>query len=239
MRQDICPFNGIALANLRQFQNYQAAYRAILDNRYAYEMALIQHGDLSLRGLCPLTQRPTAFRTVWDKEVCSPDWRNQQVSSNGLSMAGRALIHYAVSKSRDRLENAFMLTRSLTAVEQLRAFSSRVQHADKSDYTETLFAGRAYDAVLVMDCFENIENIDEAIRGIAESSKSGGQILLSVPFRYLDEDSRFSDGSWSFGWDIVDKLNGNGFCNAAAITYWSAEFGYLGPHNMLIEAYKA
>ncbi len=133
------------------------------------------------------------------------------------------------------------------------------------DLTALSFADEAFDAILSFDVFEHIPDYEQAIRECLRCLKPGGALFFTVPFDHQSEQHIVraelnADGEvnhllapeyhgnpinpdgclcyYHFGWDLLDQLRSFGFRDAAAYSYWSQHFGYLGGDQLLFRAVK-
>lgn len=65
------------------------------------------------------------------------------------------------------------------------------------------------------------------------SSAIHADITLSM-YDQVAESSKFPEGFYHFGWDILENLRGLGFEKAEALLYWSIDFDYLGNADQII-----
>jgi SAM-dependent methyltransferase len=124
------------------------------------------------------------------------------------------------------------------------------------DLTALSFEDRSFDLVLTFDVLEHIPQAGAALTEIARVLKPDGWLVLTAPFdvnarknlrrAYIDEsgttvhlESPDYHGDpinpdvgilcyWWFGWELLSDLRAAGFSDAAVLTAWSAEAGYLG-----------
>ena len=134
------------------------------------------------------------------------------------------------------------------------------------DLTRVSFGNQTMDAILSFDVFEHIPDFLVAFRECARILKPGGMLLTTVPFR-ADSPvnlirARHSENGelihhhppeyhgdpldpdrgvlcyQHFGWEMLDQLRSCGFAESYALVLHSAEFGYLGGHQLAFVAKK-
>jgi hypothetical protein len=108
--------------------------------------------------------------------------------------------------------------------------------------------------VLAADVLPHVIPLREALAAVAEALAPGGIFVFSAPFDVessetisflTDEDG--AEGAkpvfsahpvHRLGWDLIPLLHSCGFSSAVGHCYWSEEFGYLGPYNMVFVAHR-
>lgn len=134
------------------------------------------------------------------------------------------------------------------------------------DLTCLSFGDETMDAILSFDVFEHIPDFLAAFRECARILKPGGMLLTTVPFR-TDSPMNLIRASHSetgelihhhppeyhgnplnpdhgvlcyqhFGWEMLDHFTSCGFGESYALLLQSAEFGYLGGHQLTFVAKK-
>ncbi len=143
--------------------------------------------------------------------------------------------------------------------------SKNVDGIRNEDLTCLSFGDATFDVVLSFDCFEHMSDFPAGMREVGRVIKPGGRMMWSVPFRadratnlhraILDAsgavthleppeyhgDPVNSDGCLCFthfGWEMLSQVQEAGFCEAYAVTYWSALFGHLGVEQFIFVAIK-
>ena len=106
--------------------------------------------------------------------------------------------------------------------------------------------------VLAADVLPHILPLKEALKAVADALSPGGTFVFSAPFdveagdtvSYLANEDGTGRANQVFsahpvhrlGWDLIALLNDCGFSGVVGHCYWSEEFGYLGPYNMVFIA---
>jgi SAM-dependent methyltransferase len=116
------------------------------------------------------------------------------------------------------------------------------------------FQDASLDVIVSNDVLEHVPDIDAAVAEAARVLRPGGSFFFSIPFHSGSDTTvkraelrggevvellepqyhgnpLSEKGSLVFydhGWDILDRLRGAGFADAALVGFWSALYGYLG-----------
>lgn len=124
------------------------------------------------------------------------------------------------------------------------------------DVTSLTFPDAGFDFVIILDVLEHVPDYKQALRECARVLCRGGNLLLTVPFHGQEHnlirarngqngevehleppdyhgDPLSSEGClcyYYFGWDLLNDLRAAGFRDAAALSCWSPDLGYLGDH---------
>ncbi|WP_185934828.1 class I SAM-dependent methyltransferase [Mycolicibacterium hodleri] len=129
------------------------------------------------------------------------------------------------------------------------------------------YAPQSFDYILSFDVLEHVPNHIAALESFARVLKTGGKLLLTVPFTLEKYDTTVraqmqADGHIDyilpievhgnptdpvngalcyrhFGWDTLDRLVECGFADATVMIYHDRRLGYLGSLQSLITATKA
>ncbi|WP_431635819.1 class I SAM-dependent methyltransferase [Dyella sp. KULCS107] len=132
------------------------------------------------------------------------------------------------------------------------------------DITSLSFGDGCFDHVLSFDVLEHVPDYRKALKEFYRVLKSGGGLMLSVPFSLLSERNIVraqiaQDGTlehllppeyhgdpvdpqggilcyYHFGWQLVEELREIGFQEARVESYWSRAFGHIGDEQLIIVA---
>lgn len=129
--------------------------------------------------------------------------------------------------------------------------------------TRLSFADGSFDIVVSLDVFEHVPEFGRALAECFRVLRPGGSLLFSVPFlpdrqenlvrAFVDEngetqhvlppeyhaDPLHTEGClayYCFGWELLDQARALGFAEVNAYSFWSRDFGYLGPNLILFLA---
>ena len=191
-----------------------------------------------------------------------PLWRQAQICgcSFGLNSHERALIHAAlphfgkpswfragVLGPGDRV--AAYVSRLLPRLAQWKRLASSIGRALSLPVPQG-----SQHMVLAADVLPHIIPLREALAAIADALSPGGMFVFSTPFdveasetvSFIASGDRGDSAKQVFsahpahrlGWDLIPLLNDCGFRSAVGRCYWSEEFGYLGPYNMVFVAQR-
>ena len=108
--------------------------------------------------------------------------------------------------------------------------------------------------VLAADVLPHIIPLKDALTAVADALSLGGMFVFSAPFdveagetvSFLANEDATESAKQVFsahavhrlGWDLIPLLNDCGFSSVVGHCYWSEEFGYLGPYNMVFVAHR-
>ncbi len=134
------------------------------------------------------------------------------------------------------------------------------------DLTELALRDSSVNVICTTDVLEHVPDYPKAISECFRVLKSGGTLIISVPFVLHNRETLVrarvnADGSiehllppeyhgdaqnpqgvlcyYHFGWDLLDSLGRAGFSDSALYFYWSSRRGYLGVPQFLISATKS
>jgi SAM-dependent methyltransferase len=137
--------------------------------------------------------------------------------------------------------------------------SDPVRGLRNEDLTQLTFEDACFDVVGCFECLEHIPNDAAAVRELARVTRTGGRLLLTVPFgtsreTTLQRATIGTDGEVihheppeyhgdplsengclcyrHYGWDLINLLRASGYSDAYAVSYWSDSHCYLGAHQV-------
>jgi hypothetical protein len=238
-------------ASAAAFHDFVSSNQDTLNARYAYEVSLVRAAAENIHvvpGTCGVCIRQTRFSTVIPDaaphtDIAEPNWREQQVcgcpqqlnarframlqvieTESGLLPWMRVLVLGASQSIESHIAArvAGMITRQRSA----RGLAAREMPAASYHLivsSEHLHAEPMLQAVL------------ETMRG---ALMPGGKLVFTAPFDAAAAQSRPPRAGQAgvLGWDILEQIERAGFDSAAAHLFWSEEFGYLGPFNLIFSA---
>jgi SAM-dependent methyltransferase len=143
------------------------------------------------------------------------------------------------------------------ATQKLRWYTGNVEESVRhEDGTALTFANESIDVIGSFDVLEHIPNYLAALSEFHRVLRTGGQVLISVPFlpasastlvrariksdgsiehletpEYHGNPTAASDGIlcfYHFGWDLLDALRRCGFRSVALLEGWGMEAGLFG-----------
>ena len=191
-----------------------------------------------------------------------PHWRQAQVCGCGFGLTSheRALIHTALPHLG---KPSWFRAGVLGQGDRVAAYISQLL-PDLAQWKRlTRGAGRALalpvsegsqHMILAADLLPHIIPLKQALAAIAEALSPGGMFAFSTPFdveasetiSFVANDDGADIAKQTFlsqpihrlGWDLIPMLYDCGFTDAMGQCYWSEEFGYLGPYNMVFVAHR-
>lgn len=273
----------LSLARHESLESYRRAMESMgseLRAQRELEHELTRRGEeFDVGGFCYPCRQPRSFRVTWDYAfpvdgVLVPNWREHLFCrSCALNGRMRATVQLVEEQLGLGAGARVYITEQVTALyAQLHwrlghlvgsEFISREmapgevngQGIRHEDLTRLSFGAEEFDAVLTFDVLEHVPDYLSALRECYRVLKPGGRLLISVPFRFFEQetlvratvadegtvthlqppeihgDPLCSDGClayYNYGWDLLDDLKRVGFVEAAVLTYWSRSLGYLG-----------
>jgi hypothetical protein len=235
-----------------------------------------------LDGYCDACDTPTVFlvdrqagATVEDG-VWIPNWRERLVcASCQLNNRQRLITRVTgdVIDARGREPLTAYLTEQVTPIfrfladhyPHVRWIGSEYLGGDKQpgetvngirheDIERLSFADASLDVIVSNDVLEHVNDPDAAFREIARVLRSGGHLLMTIPFHWgLEQSVRrarlgpsgvthllppqyhgnpvSADGSLvftDFGWDVLTQLAAAGLKSPRFVVCWSPRYGHLG-----------
>lgn len=223
---------------------------------------------VALAGLCAPCLKVTTFvsptedgnKTADGRLV--PHWRLRQTCGCAFALANheRALLHMALPylgpSSWSRIG---VLGRGENLAARLREEFSQVTlwprlYNDVFAQINLPTDPASQHVILAADELAHIPPLDQALAAVARSLPPGGLFITTTAFDVEAEETiswttdlrPVSSGPVLFtrdpvhrlGWDLIPRLRAAGFTDAWGSCYWSEEFGYLGPYNMIFVAFR-
>jgi hypothetical protein len=224
--------------------------------------------SVTTEGVCGPCLRVTQFKSLTQGGDVTgdgrkvPHWRQAQVCECrfGLTSHERALVHTAlphlgkpswfragVLGQGDRV-TAYVsqLLPDLAQWKRLTRGAGRVLALPVSEASQHM--------ILAADVLPHIIPLKEALAAIADALSPGGMFVFSTAFDVeASETVSLLKGEYGadivkqvfssqpvhrLGWDLIPMLKDSGFSDALGQCYWSEEFGYLGPYNMVFIAHR-
>jgi SAM-dependent methyltransferase len=246
-----------------EFRDFVQEKQRTLDVRYAYEGARAagatgaeqSSAEYVSAGSCGLCLRATHFTTAIPAAAVEvpkagearprpePNWREQQLCgcSERLSCRLRGLLHFIVAEIQPPGWTRLLLLGAAQAIEprlQRMVGSVAVRARSGRLLRVPVFESQAYHLVLSCEHLHAEQDPDRVLRGIRDAVMPGGHFVFTAPFDAAAQASVPAGAGRPgiLGWDILDRLGRAGFRGAAAHLYWSEEFGYLGPFNLVFSA---
>lgn len=256
------PFPGVDFISFAEFESYCRDQQSVLDAQYLFEMGqATSEATHILAGTCAPCLRRAVFtsRTEDGHEVVKgakvPHWREQMVCDCSFALTNRmrALVHAAQTLGLLRPSTRILHFGPETPLERWLAetasVSVRVRRLARSTAARGWKIEAPNDAATLTICPDYLQRLLPLRSTLAELRRvtaPGGSLLFTVPFRYratitacvptaiADAESKLEVNE--IGWDILAMLTNEGFRQAKAHVFWSAELGYLGSFNTVFHA---
>ena len=231
------------------FHDFMTANRTLIDMRYAYESALAAHVQAQLlisTGSCGLCLRATEFATFVPEKteggaVRAPNFREEQACgcADGLNARFRGLLQFIYGEIGVFPWMRVLVLGAAQCIEpRLRPLvASLCAQARSGQVGEACQVGNPpYHLIIASEYLHAVPLLGDTLAALHGALVPGGHLLFTAPFETAAAVSRAHDDGPVLGWDILDLLAASGFAAAAAHLFWSEEFGYLGPFNMIFSA---
>ncbi|SDW62275.1 Methyltransferase domain-containing protein [Thiocapsa roseopersicina] len=256
----------------------------------ALEAGIIDSGKATeIEGFCHVCDKTVRFKVdfahayLLDGKL-TPNWRETVTCPGcGLNNRMRGAINVFEQECRPGPQADIYITEQATGFHALlrkrypRVIGSEFLGSDRrsgsvddrgirnEDVTRLSFADASFDYVLSFDVLEHVPDYRAALAEFHRVLRSGGRLLLSVPFRpnapetlirariledgsieHLTEPEYHGDplrpdgclAFYHFGWDLIDAIRGAGFSNPSSAFFGSFELGHLGSAQMLFMGRK-
>ena len=241
-------FPATRICSFAEFESWAQNMRTTFDQRWLYEQKQIESGlSASRAGTCALCLAPTIFHS--DAPPEGRNWREEMNCDcpKNLNNRQRALLHFLSARVGVAAGQTIALVGRESAIEPPLCDSGmRVIRLSRLVNGRLAMADHAVELLICDDYLQYVPLAPVLLHELSRVVQPRGRLLLSVPFdvgsavtrsRLVDLPRIAADTSEPlhlFGWDLLDTLRGLGFADVAAHFYWSDEFGYLGPFNMII-----
>ena len=243
-------FPATRIASLAEFESWLHQMRPELDQRWLYEQQQIKSGLSATRpGTCGLCLAPAIFHSSLPPE--NRNWREEMICNcrHHLSNRERALLHFLKANIGAAATQRIALVGPEIAIETpLAEAGLHIAHLPRLLNGRLAAKDQSADHVICADYLQYVPPLRLLLDELSRLLGAGGNLLLTVPFDVaspytkslqIDLPRTATDTAHSlhlFGWDLLDILRDVGFSDVAAHFYWSDEFAYLGPFNMIISA---
>ena len=245
-------FPASRIASMAEFEAWLRAERTLFDQRWLYEQQQIKSGQSNKReGTCALCLMPTIFHSGAPES--ERNWREEMLCDcpRRLSNRQRAILHYLRSRAGVARGQRLAAIGPIAPIEgMLQEWGVALTRLPRLVGGRLRCADGAADHVLCADYLQLVPPIRLLLRELARVLRPGGELALTVPFDVSAAETKSRafalpphaadnpEPLHLFGWDLLDLLRDLGFHDVAANFYWSDEFGYLGPFNMVIGGVK-
>jgi SAM-dependent methyltransferase len=279
------------VSSLGEYRAYRGALSRDMEERARLEASLVprEEAPFVVPGHCAGCRTDVDFQVGFaysppGSNGCRvPNWREHLTCPCGLNCRTRAAVDVMTGVLQVRDDDAIYVMEQTTPL--FRWLAARHPGVVGSEYlgdrvglgrswrslrnedaTRLTFADSTYDVILSFDVFEHMPDYRRAFEECWRCLKSGGRLLLTVPFVASREttlvrarvgpsgivehllppeyhgDPVNPDGGIlcfrHFGWDMLEELRQAGFETAEALLVWSLRFGYLGGEQLLFLARK-
>jgi len=231
-------FPASKVSNLAEFEAWLATERTVFDQRWLYEQQQIKAGLSGARdGTCGLCLAPTVFSS--DGLERDRNWREEMLCGceRRLSNRHRGLLHYLRARAGLARRQQVALIGPETPIEGvLREWDARPIRLPRLVGGSLRCGDGVADHAICTDYLQFVPPLKTMLREIARIVRAYD--TKSKPYNLPPAASDNAEPLHLFGWDLLDALRDLGFSDVAAHFYWSDEFGYLGPFNLVIGAVR-
>ena len=243
-------FPATRIASLAEFQSWLHQMQPQFDQRWLYEQQQVKSGLSATRdGTCGLCLTPAIFHSALPPE--NRNWREEMNCNCGhrLSNRERAVLHFLNANMGIVARQRIALVGPEIAIETpLVEAGLHIAHLPRLINGRLAAKDRSADHVICTDYLQYVPPLRLLLDELSRLLCAGGNLLLTVPFDTtsahtksfpIDLPHTATDTAHSlhlFGWDLLDILRDMGYSDVVAHFYWSDEFAYLGPFNMIISA---
>jgi hypothetical protein len=238
-------------ASAAAFHDFVASSQEALNTRYAYEVSLARAAVENIHvspGTCGICLDQTRFSTVIPDAaphtpVPEPNWREQQVCAcaQQLNARFRAMLQVIDTESGLLPWMRVLVLGASQAIEphiraQVAAITARLRSGRGVALPQAEAA--SYHLIVSSEHLHAEPMLQAVLEGMRTALRPGGKLVFTAPFDVGAADSRPDrpGAPGVLGWDILDRIQRAGFESAAAHLFWSEEFGYLGPFNLIFSA---
>jgi len=245
-------FPATSIASQDEFDAWGVTERPIFDQRWLYEQQQIKAGLSTVRdGTCGLCLAPTTFRSEAPDDA--RNWREEMRCGCAMQLSNRerAILHFLRARGAVARGRQFTLTGRESQIEgKLREWGHEVVRLPRLLGGRLRLENSCTDQLICADYLQHVPPVVPFMREVARIIRSGGELCLTVPFdvnapgtksRMIELPRSAVESAVPlhlFGWDLLDLLRDIGFAEVAAHFFWSDEFGYLGPFNMIISGVR-
>ncbi len=227
----------------------------------------------TLDGRCYICQEDVAFSVNLPTDGSAVNWRETLACPQcGLINRWRGCLHVFEEVCKPTTDDRIYLTETLTPVYQNMAgrypllvsseyfpdhdfgelVETHVMPVRNEDITKLTFADASLEIILSFDVLEHVPDYRSALREFYRVLSSGGQLLISVPFSFVDAtlvratmddegnienhvepcyhgDPLSEQGVLSFydfGLDLLEEMHNAGFQECFLLAYNSVRWGY-------------
>lgn len=281
------------ISSFDEYQQYKIQMEPIYKKRLQIEKLLAMNGKpFEIEGYNGIIQKKVKYSVDFlysyseYEGVRLPNWRESCVcSETNLNNRQRATIQFILSRGFGdllRTGSVYITEQTTPYFQFLKNMNPNIMGSEylgydkkpgvvikgvrHEDITNLTFKDSLFDMLITNDVLEHVPEYYKAYSEIYRVLKSGGILILTVPF-HLDKHEHTiratlnEDGTINhilppeyhgdpinpeggilcfqvFGWKLLDELKEAGFCKVSIYFYWSLVHGFLGREQMVIVGEK-
>lgn len=214
-----------------------------------YEQSLATpEAEIVLSGTCGICLNEARFtaKTRGGEAVSGgrvPNWRDQLACDCELQLINRerALLHYLLATQSIqpwmRVLALGVLPRLHAPLADLAAHLTFRQDSLESaprTFNSPKEKRQSYHLIISSEQLDASTARSAVVQGLAQMLSVGGRLVFTAAFDPTAQTP--ADERGPLAWSILEILSNAGLVNAKASTFWSEEFGYLGPTNFIFSA---
>ncbi len=239
---------------LKSAKHFIALYgenRTALQNLSRLRTSFKNESFSTAKGICPICFDIVDYNLHREADG-NINWQESLVCPKcGLNSRQRAALFYLLAKTGIKEQTKIFITEQSTPF--YRFMKLNYPFSVGSDYWSRKILGKNasapfiptnfFDVVISFEILSYQPDYRHVLSDFYKSLKSGGTLLLTVPFALNNENSISlkrktpSDPLHLFGWELLQDLRQTGFKDAFVFYYWSDFFGLYQP-DILVVAIK-
>jgi hypothetical protein len=247
----VAPFRVAEFRSREEFDDYLKDNERLLGHRWLYEQSLASEEEqVVLAGSCGLCLEEAEFtsRTEGGEATMAgrvPNWREGMICNceRRLINRQRALLHYILdTRALEPWMRVFSLGDLGPMQPVLESCAAKLTCGPdalmQTNRERDELRHPGYHLVVSAEQLNNANASTELFAVLNRILTRGGQFVFTAPFDPHVAPGPSPDPASPCDWSLIPRLLDGGFTIAKACLFWSEEFGYLGPRNLIFVAQK-